>query len=201
MPDKSSESAAIESSDVGDAEWRHLASSELLQAQDVMTRNPVSVHPTHSMRALVSILLANGLDRVPVLDRAGHPLGVVGVSDVLKALAHGISRPGLAHHPLQPRDRPPVHEPVLQSIRFLDTSGDGLAVSDLLQPSPDLVRPETPLLELAALLMKDENDQVFVVEGRHLVGVIKRADVMRILCPRSRSGWRSVHKLGESTRT
>lgn len=199
MADKSSEPAVIEPSDVGDAGWRHLASSELLQAQDVMTRNPVSVHPTHSLRALVSILLNNGLDTVPVLDRAGSPLGVVGASEVLAGLAHGILRGGLA--PLRPqrRDGLLVHEPVLQSIQFLGTCCDVLAVSDILRPIPGQVGPETPLLELAALLLRDRNDQVFVVEGRRLVGVVNRADVMRALCPPSRSGWRSLHKLGEST--
>ena len=59
-------------------------------------------------------------------------------------------------------------------------------------------RPDLPLLEVTALLLEGRNEQVFVVEEGRLVGLVTRANVMRALFPPSRSGWRTLHKLGEA---
>ena len=186
-----------EPADPTEAAWRHLASSELLEAQDVMTEEPIAVHPTHTLRALVELLISKGLDSVPVVSRTGQPLGIAGVADVLERAVHGIVRRGLARRSREPRARPLVHEPVLRSIRFLDAACDDTTVADVLRPCPEFARPEMPLLEVTALLLEGRNEQVFVVEGGRLVGLVTRTDVMRALFPPSHSGWRSLHKLGQ----
>lgn len=47
-----------------------------MKLADVMTRNPVFLHPEHSVRDAAAIFRANGIDGAPVLDQHGNLVGL-----------------------------------------------------------------------------------------------------------------------------
>ena len=56
-------------------------------AADVMTRNPVTVHPDTPLLEALQLLLAHRIKRLPVVDGEGRMLGLVGRGGILESLA------------------------------------------------------------------------------------------------------------------
>ncbi len=55
-----------------------------LSAEEIMTREPVSVSPHTDMRTLVHVMQTNHVIRVPVVDREGKLVGIVARRDILQ---------------------------------------------------------------------------------------------------------------------
>jgi acetoin utilization protein AcuB len=60
-----------------------------LRVSDLMTGEPVTAEPDWPLVRAVRTMLVNGVNRLPVVDRAGRPLGVLTRDDVLGAVAAG----------------------------------------------------------------------------------------------------------------
>jgi CBS domain-containing protein len=52
-----------------------------------MTGEPVTAQPDWPLVRALGMMLVNGVNRLPVVDRAGRPLGVLTRDDVLRAVA------------------------------------------------------------------------------------------------------------------
>jgi CBS domain-containing protein len=61
-----------------------------LRVSDLMTGEPVTAQPDWSVVLAVRTMLDHGVNRLPVVDRAGRPLGVLTRDDVLGAVARGV---------------------------------------------------------------------------------------------------------------
>ncbi len=67
---------------------RHLGSDPLLssrQVKDVMTKKPVTISKDMLAADAFRILQEKKIDEIPVVDKAGRPIGLVDVQDLLKA--------------------------------------------------------------------------------------------------------------------
>jgi predicted transcriptional regulator len=60
---------------------------EGLRVSDLMTEEPVCAQPDWPLVRALEAMLVNGVNRLPVVDRAGRPLGVLTRDDVLRAVA------------------------------------------------------------------------------------------------------------------
>jgi CBS domain-containing protein len=58
-----------------------------LRVSDLMTGEPVTAQPDWSLVRALRTMLVNGVNRLPVVDRAGRPLGVLTRDDLLRAVA------------------------------------------------------------------------------------------------------------------
>jgi CBS domain-containing protein len=58
-----------------------------LRVSDLMSDEPVTVTPDRPLVEAVRTMLGRGVNRVPVIDRAGRPLGILTRDDVLRAVA------------------------------------------------------------------------------------------------------------------
>jgi CBS domain-containing protein len=54
-------------------------------ARDIMSSPAVTVAPDTSARDIVALLTGRGINRVPVIDPAGHLLGLVSRADIVRA--------------------------------------------------------------------------------------------------------------------
>jgi CBS domain-containing protein len=61
-----------------------------LRVQDLMSGEPVTVEPDCPLMQAVRRMLGHGVNRLPVVDHAGRPIGVLTRDDVLGALARGV---------------------------------------------------------------------------------------------------------------
>ncbi len=68
-----------------------------LQVKDIMTRNPVTVHPEDTVEHAAQVMLENTISGLPVVDDTGQLRGILTQSDVFRAFMHitGIQQGGV----------------------------------------------------------------------------------------------------------
>src|SRR2546425_654679 len=108
-------------------------------AADLMVPIGVSIHGTATVEEALALFIDKGISAVPVIDEAGHPIGVVSRADIL---VHDREKaPGGAHgaESVQ-RSDPGAPRSVLPAPR----SADRTQVRDIMTPAVFSVKPSTP---------------------------------------------------------
>jgi len=67
-----------------------------IKVKDVMTADPVTVHPTHTIQDALLLVQSHRVGALPVVDGTGRLKGIIGVRDLLRAFVNvlGIGEPG-----------------------------------------------------------------------------------------------------------
>jgi CBS-domain-containing membrane protein len=136
-------------------------------AADLMTPDPVSVSERAGVREALALLTERGFSAAPVIDLAGHPVGVLSRTDLLvhqgETVWHAPEREPLPHG---------------MSVEVVDPA----RVRDVMTPVVFSVPPEMPAGMVVRRLLALKVHRLFVVdEDGVLVGVISAADVLRHL--------------------
>jgi len=141
-------------------------------AADVMAPNPVSIREDASVDEAVALLADKNLDAVPVIDKAGRPVGVISQGDILvhqretRSLAKGARAAQIATEP----------------ARSLEEKCEGVQARDIMTPVLFSVSPATPTVKVVEQLLKLHVKQLFVVEDSGaLIGSISALDILRKL--------------------
>jgi CBS domain-containing protein len=124
------------------------------------------------------ILVEKRINGAPVVDRAGRLRGILCQSDLITA---------------QKKIRLPSVFTLLDGLIPLGTQSferemeklSAVSVAQAMTPDPVTVTPDTPLEEIASLMVERKFHTVPVVEGNRLVGVVGKEDVLRTLLPGS----------------
>ncbi|ADW17263.1 CBS domain containing membrane protein [Desulfobulbus propionicus DSM 2032] len=147
----------------------------MLKAQDIMTREVITVNARTSVRELAALLLSHKISGAPVVDEAGKVIGVVTESDL-------IFQNKKVHLPtafaildafvfLEPPDR------MKEELRKMA----GTRVGDICSTPLISVGPETDLEELATLMAEKKMHTLPVMAEGTLVGVIGKSDIIRTI--------------------
>jgi len=146
-----------------------------VNADQIMTRQPVTAGLTMSVREVGKLLLEHGISAVPVVDASGALLGIVSEGDLVR-------------HSDVARDERQVWwlqmlaegEDVAQELLAYVRSGER-TVRDLMTREVVTVEDQTPLPEIARLLQEHRIKRVPVLRQGKLVGIVSRADLVRAL--------------------
>lgn len=138
---------------------------------DVMVRDVTVVQADTPLGQVAQVLLQRGVKAVPVVDRAGHVIGVITGGDLL-------TRGGLPLRLSLHAHLPP--ELTAQHVQVLEDSGR--VAADIMTPQPVTVRQDARLTEVAAEMARRHLKRLPVTdaEGR-LVGLISRIEILRAL--------------------
>ncbi len=123
-----------------------------MNAEDLMRRDVVTVAVDDTLEQAARLMLAHGVNALPVLRDDGSVAGVVGIKDVLRA----------------PAPSGNGTQQVLPSTR----------VRDVMARPPITVAPDAPAADVAATLVNRGVHPIVVHDGGRLVGVIGRADIV-----------------------
>jgi CBS domain-containing protein len=141
-------------------------------AATLMTRSVVSVLPETPVREIALILAERSISAVPVVDGAGHVLGVVTEADLVRRLA------GLA-------DAAPgwltrvFADPVGRAERYARTHG--AVARDIMTESVVSVAETATAAEIAHIMEEKNIRRVLVLRDGQLAGLVSRADLLRAL--------------------
>ena len=125
-----------------------------------MTRNPVMITEDTSVDDALHLMRERKVRRFPILDKAGHLIGIVSDKDLLHAAP-------------SPASTLSVYE-----MRYLLAK---LTVKKVMSSPVITVGPDTPV-EVAARTMADNKiGGLPVLEGGKLVGIITETDIFKIL--------------------
>ena len=147
----------------------------MLKAKDVMTTDVITVRRETSVRDLALLFTERRISSVPVVDDNGELIGIVSESDLIE------------------QDKN-LHIPTVVSIFdwviYLESDKrfekelqkmTGQTVGEIFSDEVFSVTPETPVSEVADIMSSKKVHAVPVVEGRRLIGVVARIDLIRTM--------------------
>ncbi len=147
----------------------------MIKAEDIMTRDVITVCADWEITKAVDVLLSNHINGVPVVDANGNLKGILCQSDLIFQQKQVSIPPILT---LLDGIIP------LSSSKRLEKEFQKIAATTVEQAmihDPVTVEPETSISKVAALMVEKHFHTVPVVSNGKLVGVIGKEDVLRTL--------------------
>lgn len=143
-----------------------------MQAQDIMTRDVVTVRPTASVHEIAKLMVEKHVSGIPVVDDAGAVIGMVSQTDLMHRAEVGTERKrkwwfrAFADANTLARDFIKAH---------------GHAAQDIMARQIVSVRADAELRDVADILDKHRIKRVPVVKDGKLAGIVTRGDLVRAL--------------------
>ncbi len=147
----------------------------MLKAADIMTRNVHSVSADTDVEDLARLFVETGVSAMPVLDKEGRLHGIVTETDLVE-------------------QNKPLHIPTVVSIfdwvLYLESEKNfreqvqrmtAKKVGEICTCDVVSCAPETPVGEIAAMMVDHKAHLIPVVEGERVVGVVARLDIIRAM--------------------
>ena len=147
----------------------------MMKAKEIMTTEVITVRRDTTVRDLATLFAERRISSVPVVDEAGGLIGIVSESDLIE------------------QDKN-LHIPTVVSIFdwviYLESDKrfekelqkmTGQTVGDIYSEEVLSVGPEAPVSEVADIMTRERVQAVPVVEGRRVVGIIGRIDMVRTM--------------------
>jgi CBS domain-containing protein len=145
----------------------------MLKAKDIMSRTVHSVKLDTAVEELARLFVEKGVSAMPVLDREGKLRGIVTETDLVE------------------QDKP-LHIPTVISlfdwVLYLESEKNfreevqkitARKVSEICSTEVVTCSPDTPVSEVAALMVEKKAHLIPVVESERVVGVVARLDIIR----------------------
>lgn len=144
-------------------------------AADIMTKTVVTVTPDTPLRQVADLLAANRFGGVPVLAPDGTVAGMVTEEDL-------VTRAAQVHLPR--------HLDFLGGIVYLENPQSfaaeaekilALTAREIMDNTVASVSPDTPVETVATRMLAEDLRRLVVLDTeRHLLGIITRADIVRM---------------------
>ncbi len=144
-------------------------------AADIMTTNLVVLHPGDSVQRIAAALAEHQISAAPVVDAAGHLLGMVSEEDLMRPL-------GTQEATRRAWWLEMLAEGEALAPEFVDyLKHQSRTAADLMTREVISVTPETPVSDIVDLLARHKIKRVPVLKDGKLVGIVSRADIIRAM--------------------
>ena len=143
-----------------------------MRAADVMVCAVISVRPNARVEEVASILLANRISAVPVIDEQDELVGIVSEGDLMRRAEAGTERS---------RSWWLEYLTGKQVLAAEYVKSHSHKVTDVMTRSVITAKPETPLREIAVLLERKRIKRVPIVQNGKVVGIVSRANLLQAL--------------------
>lgn len=153
-----------------------------IHAGEVMTSPVTYVMTETPVKEIALAMLKGGISAVPVIDQAGRLVGIVSEGDLIQ------------RHVDDPRARRSwwldlFDEDATHTEEFLTyLARQGLRAKDVMVADVITVAEDTPIAIVAELLDRHQIKRVPVLQGGRMVGIVSRADLLRVLARMSATG-------------
>jgi CBS domain-containing protein len=141
-----------------------------MRVEDVMTRDVITVGPETTVHEAAALMVTRGVSGLPVVDDAGHVVGVVSEGDLI------LRQRGRRSHPWW-RGFLDDGETLAREYQ----KHAGTTVRDVMTRSVVCVSPRLPIESVAVILDERRIRRVPVVDLGRLVGIVSRGDLIRAL--------------------
>lgn len=145
------------------------------RVRDIMTREVITVSPDTEIAQAAKLLLERSINGAPVVNEEGDLVGILCQSDLIVQQKR-LPIPSL--FTLLDGFIP------LTSIKHVEKEIQKIAATSVAQamtPNPVTVGPDTSIEEVATIMVEKNFHTLPVVEGRELVGIVGKQDVLKTL--------------------
>ena len=154
-----------------------------LKAKDIMTPNVVWVPEDLSVSEATELFIQEMISGAPVVDENGNMIGVVSMRDFLKngretqQLTATDERVTVFYNeswelPLTAEEASAFHLEV----------GKDLTVKDIMTPVVFNADLNTPVVDLAEMMLKGRIHRIVVLDGNELAGMVTTMDMLKAIC-------------------
>jgi len=134
-----------------------------VHTRDIMTSPAHVIWQNASVESAAELMTAKAVTALPVVDENGALVGMVSEGDLLW---HRVPEDPTAHLRRHP-DTDPQHRPG--------------KVAEVMAQSPLTTTPDTDVAEVADTMIQHDVRSIPVVEGREVVGIVSRRDILRAM--------------------
>jgi CBS domain-containing protein len=132
-----------------------------MRARDIMTSPVHTVGPDTTVESAVQRLTAESITALPVVDDDGLLVGMVSEGDLLW---HRVPADPTAHL------RRDLHQ---------DVAGPPRTVREVMSPGPATTTADADVADVADMMLQRDVRSVPVLDGRVVIGIISRRDILR----------------------
>lgn len=147
----------------------------VLEASELMTTDVIQISASSTIGQAVALLKKHIISGLPVVDNDDRLIGVITGGDVLRAIQQRAQK---IYHTLIG----PTHVVVDETVWHEDQARLlAMPIEKMMSRGAITVTRNTPVGEIADLMLGQNVRRVFVLEDNKLVGVITRNDIVRWL--------------------
>ena len=141
-----------------------------MKVQDIMTATVITVGPNDSFKDVVHALVENGISSVPVVDEAGTMLGIVTEADLLPKQAR----------PARRRSMQLLGDVLIGRMPGWVARAESTCARDVMTEDVITANPEEDLHAATRRMLSERVKRLPVVDHGRLVGIVSRADILRV---------------------
>jgi PTS system nitrogen regulatory IIA component len=138
-----------------------------LVAKDIMHRNLITVPLEATLKEVANLLFKHKIPGMPVLDKSGKVLGEVTEKELIKAAV-----------PPEYRKNRKTKKILPDPFETLVSKEDEIKARDLMSKKFVTASENTPVTELAYLMLDNNVRRVEIVKNGKLVGIVLRSDIV-----------------------
>ncbi|MGB5161509.1 MAG: CBS domain-containing protein [Thermoanaerobaculia bacterium] len=153
-----------------------------LTAQDIMNPEVMTVTNEMTVKELAGFLTDQEISGAPVEDENGALIGVVSVTDIVRAASSGGDRL-MNGHDREAHFYTRGWEGKLSAdeLETLHLEDDELKVGEIMTPSVFAVEAEAPINTVAQSMMDSHLHRLLVVREGKVVGIVSTSDLLSLL--------------------
>jgi CBS domain-containing protein len=150
----------------------------MLTAKDIMSKTVITLSPGMEIVTAAGILMDNHINGAPVVNESGAIMGILSRDDLVTQ---------------QKKIPLPSYFMVLDALIPLHSSGQvekelekiaATTVEHAMTPDPVCVRPDTPVEDIATIMVDKKIHTLPVVDDDdRLVGIVGKEDILRTILP------------------
>jgi len=145
----------------------------MLRAQDIMTRDVITIEHTASLRELSKLLAERGITGVPVIDGERNLLGMVSMRDVIEEEVRSLGAN------LEYQDIYELFSSALNTEEAEGVSARGLWVEEIMSRALYTADESTPVREICRAMHMHNVHRIPVLRDGKVVGLVTAMDVLR----------------------
>jgi CBS domain-containing protein len=147
---------------------------------ELMTDNPLSIPATATVREAVKFLTDHEFSAAPVINEAGHPVGVLSRTDLVNRLMRADHLRSLEEDWFECGNL--VSLKTIASGEYLAKNMEYITVDEIMTPTVICIAPHDSLEIAIEQMLNHEIHRLFVVDSNGvLVGVLSSFDILRHL--------------------
>jgi predicted transcriptional regulator len=146
-------------------------------AHEIMTPTIKAVPQSWTMERLARFLTDNEITGSPVVDESGEIIGIVTLKDIAEFRWN-------AARPQNGQQLSPEEEQEARRIRMAMFEGMEkvpVEVRDIMTPMVFSVDEQTPVQELADIMMREHLHRIFVTRDKKITGIITTYDMLKLI--------------------
>jgi CBS domain-containing protein len=168
-----------------------MASLENLTAQDVMSKNVVTLRADMSLREATETLTEEGISGAPVVDSSERLVGVISLSDIAgyevgRVRSEEVRRSRFYQYSDSEGYERPEETGDLSDEDMPEEIMDSTSVAMAMTPMTITVGPQTPLIEVARIMIRERIHRVLVTEMFKIIGLVSSMDLLRAIAEPAR---------------